>query len=206
MTKNRNVQLIPRLLPDYVSMRKIFTIAILGASLLSLTACSFQDDVGPGSSHIVDVKNEHGFTHSDVMFAESMISHHEQAIDMSKLALTNTTTPQILSVANDIIKNQSAEIATLKTWLQESKGFPKGIMMDNMEGMGMMDEDSMKNLSSLKDTAFDKEYILGMIDHHQGALAMATDASTSTNQQVKDFAENVISDQTAEIEQMKALL
>jgi hypothetical protein len=54
---------------------------------------------------------------ADVDFARMMIPHHQGAIDMARVELANGKDPALRTMAQDIIKAQEGEIATLKGWL-----------------------------------------------------------------------------------------
>ncbi|MEK7112001.1 MAG: DUF305 domain-containing protein [Patescibacteria group bacterium] len=54
----------------------------------------------------------------DRMFIELMIEHHQGAIDMAELVLTNSERPELKNLANDIISAQSKEIEMMKGWLE----------------------------------------------------------------------------------------
>lgn len=185
-------------------MRKLLIITTASLALFSLSACSFQDYEKPGSTNVVSVTNDNGFSHVDSMFAESMIEHHEGAVAMSELALTNTTNPAVLEIANNIIKAQKTEITMMEGWLKDNKDMGNHGM--KMDSMGMMSDKEMGQLKNATGEAFDKLYLLGMIVHHEGAIEMADNAVESQNAKVADFAKNVITVQSAEIEKMKALL
>lgn len=185
-------------------MRKIITLTVAFASVLALSACTFQDYEGPGSSTVVGVENNNGFTHFDMMFVESMIEHHKGAVEMSQLALTNTTNPKVLEIANSIIKNQTGEITMLESWVSGNKDVSDDGMQ--MTSMGMMSDEDLGKLKNAHEAEFDKLYLLGMIVHHQGAVEMAQEVKDSHNSKVSDFAKQVIVDQTAEIAKMRNLI
>jgi uncharacterized protein (DUF305 family) len=76
---------------------------------------------------------------------------------------------------------------------------PMGDEMPMGDGMMMM----MMDLGP-KDAEFDLRFIDGMILHHQGALNMAEAAlQNSQRPEIKQLAQNIISAQQQEIEQMK---
>lgn len=185
-------------------MRKLLIITTASVALLSLSACTFQEYEKPGSTEVVAVENKNHFSHVDSMFTESMVEHHEGAVAMSELALTNTTNPAVLEIANNIIKAQKSEIAMMKSWLSDNKDMGNHGM--KMDSMGMMSDEEMGKLQNAKDAEFDKLYLLGMIVHHEGAIVMAKNVVNSNNTEVADFANNVIKVQSAEIEKMKSLL
>jgi uncharacterized protein (DUF305 family) len=52
----------------------------------------------------------------DKAFIDEMIVHHEGAIDMAELALTNAKHQEIKDLAKDIISAQTKEIEQMKSW------------------------------------------------------------------------------------------
>jgi uncharacterized protein (DUF305 family) len=58
----------------------------------------------------------------DAMFLQMMIPHHQGAVDMSRLALRNSTSPKVKALANRIIKAQNAEIADFRKMLAGGVG------------------------------------------------------------------------------------
>ena len=146
----------------------------------------------------------------DAHFIEQMIPHHEDAITMAKIALTSAEHSEIKTLANDIVRAQSEEIDQMKQWykswfgnevpnISSSMGHGTGAMMHG----GMMgNETDIKTLENAK--PFDKEFIEQMIPHHQMAVMMAQMLSRSTSRsEMKQLAENIISAQTKEINQMR---
>lgn len=55
---------------------------------------------------------------ADVDFVNGMIPHHQAAVDMAKTELAFGKDPEIKKIAEDVIKAQEAEIATLQQWLK----------------------------------------------------------------------------------------
>lgn len=138
------------------------------------------------------------------MFAQMMIPHHEQAVTMSELALTNTSSPDVLALATDIRDAQAPEIEQMKSWLDGKSEMD--MHSHNMEMGGMLTEAELTELASLKDLAFDQMFLKAMIAHHEGALDMLSMIKDSTKPEVKRLYENILTSQSAEIEAMKALL
>lgn len=146
------------------------------------------------------------FSGTDIMFAQMMIPHHQQAVDMSTLAETHTTNPEILALAKQIKDAQAPEIKQMTAWI-ESAGASMEMGHDMGMGMGgMLTEEQMTALGNAQGAAFDKLYLEGMIGHHEGALQMAKMIENSSNSEAKTLASNVISSQSAEIEKMKQML
>jgi len=136
------------------------------------------------------------------MFAQMMIPHHEQAVTMSELALTNTTNPEVLALATAIRDAQGPEITQMQSWLGDNLGHDG----HNMEMGGMLTAEELETLASLKGEAFDQYFLASMIAHHEGALDMVDMINDSSNSEVKRLAANIVKSQSAEIEAMNALL
>ena len=144
-------------------------------------------------------------TGSDAMFLQMMIPHHEQAIVMSDLALKISKTPQILDLAKQIKTAQNPEIMQMKNWLADS-GFSEdpGHSMDGMGGM--LSGEDLEILAKSSGKTFEKLFLSGMIEHHQGAIQMVNMISNSANPEIKKFGQSIVNTQSAEIELMNELL
>lgn len=151
------------------------------------------------------------FNDADVTFAQSMIPHHEQAVEMADIALDPKlkASASVKDLATRIKAAQGPEIATMTTWL---KGWGKPTTMDsaghNMSAMdGMMNAADMKALGAATGPSFDTAFYEMMIRHHEGAITMANKVQKDgVNPDVKALAGLVISAQTAEISEMKKAL
>jgi uncharacterized protein (DUF305 family) len=141
------------------------------------------------------------YSSDDISFAEMMIPHHEQAIEMSEIALLNTTNPDVLQLAQEIKDAQSPEIDLMKSWDGVKASTHAGHMMD-----GMLSESELSELREAKGKAFDVLFLNGMIKHHEGAIAMAEEVVDSANKAVADLSASIIAAQKLEIEKMNELL
>ena len=141
-----------------------------------------------------------GYSSQDIMFAEMMIPHHQQAIEMSDLALKNSTNPEVLALAQQIKDAQSPEIEQMKSWGASSMAH-MGHMMD-----GMLSDEEMSDLAAATGSRFDKLFLEGMIKHHEGAIDMAEMVIDSKNSEVAALAKAIIEAQRKEIELMRTLL
>jgi uncharacterized protein (DUF305 family) len=138
------------------------------------------------------------------MFAQMMIPHHQQAVDMSTLAETRTTNPELLALAMQIKDAQAPEIEQMTSWLDSAGA---GMDMGHDMGMGgMLSAEQMTALENATGPDFDKLYLQGMIAHHEGAIEMAQMIIDSNNGEAKQLGENIVTSQTAEIAQMKKML
>jgi uncharacterized protein (DUF305 family) len=156
-----------------------------------------------------------GFNDADVMFAQMMIPHHEQAVQLSKLAPGRSDNPQVLQLATAIEAAQAPEIEKMKGFLaqwnqtEDTSGHDGMAGHDGMEtGMqGMVDDATMQRLESLKGQEFDTLWLQSMIGHHEGAIAMAKDEiANGESTDAKALATTIADTQQAEIGQMKQLL
>ena len=164
-------------------MKKLLVVL---ATLLALMGCSANSDSG--------------YSSQDIMFAEMMIPHHQQAIEMSDLALQNSKNPEVLALAQQIKDAQAPEIEEMKSWGASSDAH-MGHMMD-----GMLSDDEMADLRMASGPEFDRLFLEGMIKHHEGAIEMAEMVVDSKSADVATLAKAIIEAQRTEISTMKKLL
>lgn len=141
----------------------------------------------------------------DLQFLDTMIHHHEGAVEMSKAVSAKGENAELKTLAAKIIVDQEKEIAQMKKWRETwFAGKPSAM---NMEMAGM--KDSMKGmdiakLNAASGKAFDIEFINQMIPHHEGAVVMAREAATKAEHaELKTLANQIIAAQDAEIKTMQ---
>ena len=127
------------------------------------------------------------FSAEDLKFAEEMIPHHEQAVLMSDIALTNSTSDEILALARDIKSAQAPEIEQMGSWAGVRASTHMGHMMD-----GMLSDEQIQQLRDSEGATFDRLFLEGMIAHHQGAIKMAQKVISSANKEVAALAAAII--------------
>jgi uncharacterized protein (DUF305 family) len=189
---------------------------VLGAIIVVLVAAIFGISLNRGSDEGSMGMHDSGmmgmshgsssatYTGADVMFLQMMIPHHQQAIDISNIALKTSKDAELLALAGTIIKAQTAEIIQMKSWLNEAGATND---MGHSMGMGgMLDETDLSALSAAVGKTFDTLWLKGMIGHHDGAIHMTTMINDASNADIKAFGENVVKDQSAQIVQMNAIL
>ena len=172
---------------------KILSAALITA-LLTLSGCA-SDSSNNSDAELSSV---------DEMFLEMMIPHHDQAVEMAHLAEKNTKNPEILELAKAIDEEQHKEVELMSGWLGKTGGHEHSHEGHTMDGM--LSPEQMEALEKAKDTEFDKLFLEGMILHHEGAIEMTQMVVESSNKEIRDLAESILSSQTAQIEQMKKLL
>ncbi|QFG26182.1 DUF305 domain-containing protein [Actinomadura sp. WMMB 499] len=151
-------------------------------------------------------------TADEVEFVQMMIPHHAQALEMSRLAPDRAFDERVRSLASRIDVSQKAEIAMMKSWLDEN---PKAVLEAHGENHGgrhadmpgMATPEQMERLEEARGAAFDELYLTLMITHHQGALTMVDDVlDKGTDVPIQQLARDVQSGQAAEIGRMRELL
>ena len=160
---------------------------------------------------------------ADVRFMQGMIVHHAQAVEMTALIESHTTTKDLRSLGARISRSQSDEIKFMKRWLEargEPTREPTSPMKMEMPGMdmsshsmlmpGMLTSKQMEALKKAKGEEFDRLFLTGMIQHHGGALIMVKDlfdtAGAGQDAELFNFATDVDSGQRAEIRIMQTML
>ena len=155
-----------------------------------------------------------GVNAADVAFAQKMIPHHQQAVEMSKAVLDRGKNTEVRQLAEQIAGAQDPEVNTMKGWLTSWGQPPADSTMGTDHSMGgtdsmdgMMSSDEMTSLNSASGAALDALYVELMIKHHQGAIAMAeTQVSSGTDPGAVALARTIIAAQEGEITTMNALL
>ncbi|MFD9098116.1 DUF305 domain-containing protein [Streptomyces collinus] len=215
--------------------RRTAVAVVAGAASLVLAACGA--DGADGGAHAA----HHGSaatgaagagTHNaqDVAFAQGMIPHHRQALEMARLAADRASSPAVKDLAARVEKAQAPEIRTMTGWL---KGWHERVPAagadhtgrDGMAGMpgmdhtrhggatgtsgmpGMMGDDDMAALKKATGRDFDTRFLSLMVEHHQGAVAMAaTERGKGAYGPAKRAAADITTAQSAEIAEMRRLL
>ena len=156
---------------------------------------------------------------ADVQFMQGMLMHHAQAVEMTALIESHTTNKDLKLLGARISHSQSEEIKFMKRWL-EARGEPTSLPMADMPGMdesshsmlmpGMLTPKQMEALRKAKGAEFDKLFLTGMIQHHNGALIMVKHffdtAGAGQDAELFNFTTDVDSVQRAEIRIMQNML
>ncbi|MFJ6793906.1 DUF305 domain-containing protein [Streptomyces sp. NPDC091268] len=201
-------------------IRRTALIAAAGAASLVLAACGSSNGGSAGhdghtstsptaSSSAAASQGQHNA--ADVAFAQGMIPHHRQAVEMADLAPTRAESAEVKKLADEIKKAQDPEIKTLSGWLASwGEQVPaEGAMDHSMHGAsgGMMTAEEMDKLKNSSGKAFDTAFMEMMIKHHEGAVVMAqTEKTDGAFAGAKTMADAIITSQSAEITRMNSLL
>ena len=190
-------------------------VGVLVAGTLALPGCSSADDAGShagghaGSAATAEAQ----VSDADVTFAQGMLPHHEQAVQMAQLVEGRTENADILDLAARVEQAQRPEIETLDGRLEEwgadagghgshGSGSSSGGHAD-----GMMTEGDMAALEATSGADFDRRFLEMMIEHHRGAVAMAnTEVAEGQQPDAVEMARGIERTQNAEIAEMEQLL
>jgi uncharacterized protein (DUF305 family) len=191
---------------------KVFWVA--AAAIIVLASCSgpaTSERTGPTPSATHDSQSaEHNA--ADIAFAEDMIPHHRQAVEMTAMVPSRSTNPDLLVMATHIWSDQQAEILTMKGLLaqwgvQDAPSDENPMGHSRMHIAGMVDDATLNTIQSLSGPPFDALWMTSMISHHQGAIAMAqNEIDQGRSPDAIKLAKMIISAQQREIAQMNHLL
>jgi len=190
-------------------------VAVLAAvaAATALTSCSTaaKEEHGTDASSATSTEQTASHNEDDVMFAQMMIPHHQQAIELTALVPDRSTNPDLIALASKIAGEQQPEIggmrALLLQWDVNPAEMPHESGHAGMAMQGMIDDATMVKLDSLKGADFDTLWLQSMISHHQGAIEMAKiEIADGKNVDMITVAKNIVTAQQAEIDQMKQML
>jgi uncharacterized protein (DUF305 family) len=188
--------------------RKFALRALVLVAVLSATGCAGMpmSMMNHGGTQIESASgvNTSDFSGVDIMFAQMMIPHHQQAIDMSALAESRAMSPAVKALASKISAEQGPEIEQMRAWLKAANAPTE--MGHQMSMDGMLSDAELERLTNASGAEFDELFILGMIAHHEGAIEMAQMVVDSKNLEARELGETIIKMQTLEIAELKALL
>ena len=232
MTRHRFTA--PRPVPG---ARRLPAVAVAATTALLLAACSGDQEAGPAagspapapasvsvpapveppapSATVDEAHND-----ADVAFAQAMIVHHRQAIEMARTAVPKASDPAVKELAAFVLNAQEGEVERMSGWLTAwGEPVPTGTQLPtsgtSSEGHagheggmpGAMSEQEMAQLESATGAEFDRAFLQAMIPHHQGAVEIAREAlAEGRNPQAKELAERIVTEQTSEIADMQDML
>ena len=205
-------------------MTTLMRLSVAGLLMASATAAVAQDAPivlpgAPGQAPRVVTADEatrlarSSHSPADTAFMQSMIVHHQQAVDMAALVAARTNNPDIIAVAGRITAAQADEMTFMRQWLT-AHGEPLAMPGDHAHARhtmkGMATAEQMAALGDARGTAFDRMFLQLMIPHHRGALEMVEDLlgqqGSAYDSVMFQFTSDVTSDQKAEIARMNMVL
>ncbi len=213
-----------------MTLTSILILAILGGAPTAPQTPPIFNPGAPGeASRVISAAeavelSRTGFVEADVRFMQHMIVHHAQAVEMVELMQTRASSESVRRLGDRIAQSQAAEMALMEEWLT-GRGLPTaaadlhaghhapghGAPDPNVPLMpGMLSPARMAALAAATGPDFDRLFLEGMIQHHQGALdmvgALLDDPEAAEDPMLSDFASSVTADQAAEILRMQSIL
>lgn len=196
-------------------IRTTATAALTLATALTLAGCA--DSTGSGSTPGMDRGSSSSspsvvianYNDADVMFAQMMIPHHQQAVEMADMILAKDgIDTRVITLAEQIKAAQQPEIEQLQGWLEEwGADNDMGGMGGMDHGDGMMSDGDMQTLEAATGTEASRLFLEQMTMHHEGAITMAQDElDNGQNPDALAMAKTIVETQTAELATMQELL
>ncbi len=183
--------------------RAIATIFIAIVAL-SLSGCASTGTKGSMHDHSTQAAGD--LSSDDVMFLQMMIPHHQQAIDISDLALTKGEDAELLALAKNIRDEQAAEIVKMKAWLDAAGA---DLEMDHGAShsmSGMLSDSELAALDKASGKNFDVLWLKAMTGHHTGAIDMTAMIENAKNAEIKSFGEGIVASQSGQNKAMAAMI
>nr|WP_070959780.1 DUF305 domain-containing protein [Hyphomonas sp. Mor2] len=158
---------------------------------------------------------QNSYSLDDVRFMQDMIPHHQQAVEMAALVETRTNNSDIVDIAGRIDASQADEIEFMRDWLTaRGEDTPRAHAHHEThmshEMMGMATPAQMAALAAAEGAAFDAMFLTLMVTHHEGAVTMVEDLleqpGSAYDPVLFEFVNDIVNDQSAEIERMNDLL
>lgn len=183
--------------------------------VLFVTGCSVSSgtssDAGQSIDSLIEVPDfdyaavaEAQISGADVIFAEMMVPHHEQALVLAELAYKYAEDDRVVALAREIEATQDFEIDLMNGWLEASGTVEKNQIHSEMKGM--LAPEDFDRLEDLRGNEFDVAWLEYMIEHHEGAVLMVDILRFSNTEEVILFGEHVANVQSEEIRLMQSIL
>ena len=114
-----------------------------------------------------------------------MIGHHAQAVKIAGWAPTHGASPSVVTLTERIVVGQQDEIVLMETWLRKTGAADARTpttahaMMPGMDHSmhmpGMLNAAQLDTLDAARGAAFDRYFLIYMIQHHMGAIVMVNE-------------------------------
>jgi uncharacterized protein (DUF305 family) len=160
---------------------------------------------GPVAADAARVASQERHNQDDVVFLQHMLTHHLQTNTMSDLAHTKAASLRVKTIALRIKAAQDQQITRihnlLGAWDAPDSASGSG------EVPGMLTDQQIEQLKAATGNDFDQSFLQLMIGHQQGAIQMSrTELAQGSDPQARRLAQDTITGQQSEINQMQKLL
>ena len=183
-------------------INRAITTIFIAILALSLSGCASASNKGMDhEGHTAGASGD--LSSDDIMFLQMMIPHHQQAIDISDLALTKSADSELLALAKNIRDEQAAEIVKMKAWLEEANASSHS---DSHSMDGMLSDSELAALKKASGKSFDVLWLKAMTGHHTGAIDMAAMIENPKSAEIKSFGQGIVASQSAQNKAMAAMI
>ena len=146
----------------------------------------------------------------DMHYIDMTIMHHEQGVEMARLAQEKGTDARVKAFAKKTADDQQRDILMLRGhrqhWYSDRPQMNRAQMLEHMRGMPghrnmqMDPEADMARLRAAGGRAFDRLFLDTMTHHHKMAVDMSKEATTKAEHaELKDFARKAVAKQQGEV-------
>lgn len=205
-------------------MTRLVALTIVVLVTVGVAGCGDDDAASPIAATAATpdgggtIAAEATFNDADVAFAQGMVPHHRQAVEMADLALDPAAgaSEAVLDLATRVKSAQDPEIVVMTGWLQQwgapvtadsADGHDMSDMSDDGDMAGMMSDEEMDALAGTQGADFDRLWVEMMIEHHRGAITMAEiEQADGVSSEAVALAGEIVAAQQAEVDEMTALL
>jgi uncharacterized protein (DUF305 family) len=157
------------------------------------------------------VQAEGGHNDTDVMYLQMMVAHHEQGLEMVRLAEKNTGRAEIRTLAQAVDATQSDEVKMMTGWLKQ---WNAPTTVDHAPsahadhgGLPATGPEEIAALKKAKGAKFETTFLNLFVAHQHNAVEMAhLETKQGSNAEAKAFAERVSASRADQIQQMLQLM
>ncbi|CAM3896771.1 DUF305 domain-containing protein [Kibdelosporangium persicum] len=199
---------------------KRFHLLIAAASLIGLAACGSTEPgtaspAAPSARQAAEAAPKAapagGFNDVDVMFLQMMIPHHEQGMEMVRLAGKQAARPEIRDLVGAIEVTQADEARNMTAWLTQwgkpATADPNADAHVNHGGLPATNAEVIADLAKSSGAEFETKFLTLFTGHQGAAVEMARrEIKEGASQPVKDLADRIVKSRTGQIQQMLVIL
>ncbi|MEH1130589.1 DUF305 domain-containing protein [Micromonospora sp. CPCC 206061] len=195
----------------HTRIRSLALLASAAGAVIALVAGCGGDSASPsdGATPLAETPaSATAFNDADVMFAQQMIPHHQQVVDLAKLAQTKASSAGLKRLAADMKAADTTVVSTITTMLT-GWGKPTAMEGEMAHGSmpGMTSEKDVDMLKSMSGTEFDRMFIQVMIAHHNGSMQMTMEQqSNGASPEAKALAGQMHQTQTEQVARLQEIL